>query len=151
MNEGDTRLEDFFLKFIIENSQQLEEIVENKLDGFFLKVEQDTNETLMARGTVNDGENHIEIYMNIGRREEAFVRKVQDLIARAGEGEDNFILCIAKEFNSADIEELMQDVVFYLEKCVHLVFLTVDFKEGDKDKSFNIKEEVGIRVYNKNY
>ena len=150
MNEGDIRLEDFFLKFIIENSQQLEEIVKNKLDGF-LKVEQDTNETLMARGTVNDGENHIEIYMNIGRREEAFVRKVQDLIARAGEGEDNFILCIAKEFNSADIEELMQDVVFYLEKCVHLVFLTVDFKEGDKDKSFNIKEEVGIRVYKKTY
>ena len=150
MNEGDTRLEDFFLKFIIENSQQLEEIAKNKLDGF-LKVEQDTNETLMARGTVNNGENHIEIYMNIGRREEAFVRKIQDLIARAGEGEDNFILCIAKEFNSADIEELMQDVVFYLEKCVHLVFLTVDFKEGDKDKSFNIKEEVGIRVYKKTY
>ena len=149
MNEGD-KLEDFFLKFMLENSKELEEIVENKLDGF-LKVEQDTNETLMARGTVNDGENHIEIYMNIGRREEAFVRKIQDLIARAGEGEDNFILCIAKEFNSADIEELMQDVVFYLEKCVHLVFLTVDFKEGDKDKSFNIKQEVGIRVYNKTY
>ena len=150
MNEGDIRLEDFFLKFIIENSQQLEEIVKNKLDGF-LKVEQDTNETLMARGTVNDGENHIEIYMNIGRREEAFVRKVQDLIARAGEGEDNFILCIAKEFNSADIEELMQDVVFYLEKCVHLVFLTININEESENLKDIIKEQVAIKVYKKTY
>lgn len=145
MNEGDTRLEDWFL--ILMNSQELEEIIESRIDGF-LKIEQDTSETLIARGTVNDVENNIDIYVNIGRREEAFVRKIQDLIARAGEREDNYILCIEKEFDNAEVEELMQDVVFYLEKYIHLIFLTVDFEGNNK---MNLKEQVAIKVYKKTY
>ncbi|WP_321835214.1 hypothetical protein [Clostridium butyricum] len=153
MNEGDdTRLEDWFLRFMLENSQELEEIGEIKFDGF-LKIEQDTSETLIARGTVNDGENNIEIYTNIGRREEAFVRKIQDLIARAGEGEDNYIICTAKEFSSADIEELMQDVVFYLEKCINIIFFKIDINEKSEELNLKdiIKEEVAIKAYKKTY
>ena len=152
MDEGD-KLQEFFLKSILENSQGLEAIIEAKLDGFW-KIEQENNEVLQARGTVNDGENNIEIYTNIGRREEAFVRKIQDLIARAGEGEDNYILCIAKEFDNADVEELMQDVVFYLEKNIKLIFLKVDINiEESEEMNFKdiIKEEVAIKVYKKTY
>ncbi|UZT06173.1 hypothetical protein ONV75_16460 [Clostridium sp. LQ25] len=151
--DDDTRLEDWFLRMILMNSQELEEIVESRIDGF-LKIEQDTSETLIARGTVNDGENNIEIYINIGRREEAFVRKIQDLIARAGEGEDNYIICIAKEFDNADVEELMQDVVFYLEKNIKLIFLKVDINiEESEEMNFKdiIKEEIGIKVYRKEH
>jgi hypothetical protein len=149
--DDDTKLEDWFLRFMLENSQELEEIGEIKFDGF-LKIEQDTSETLIARGTVNDGENNIEIYTNIGRREEAFVRKIQDLIARAGEGEDNYIICIAKDFADADVEELMQDVIFFLEKCIHLIFLKIDFKEDEEmNLKDTIKEQVAIKVYKKTY
>ncbi|WP_252225777.1 hypothetical protein [Clostridium sp. ZBS2] len=151
MNEGDdTRLEDWFLRMILMNSQELEEIVKSRIDGF-LKIEQDTCETLIARGTVNYGENNIEIYTNIGRREVAFVRKIQDLIARAGDGEDKYILCIAQEFSNADIEELMQDTVFYLEKCIHLIFLIININEKSENLKDIIKEQVEIKVYKKTY
>ena len=42
----------------------------------------------------------------------------------------------------------MQDVVFYLEKCIHLIFLTVDFEGNNK---MNLKEQVAIKVYKKTY
>lgn len=111
----------------------------------------------MAQGTGDDGENNIDIYVNIGRKEEAFARKIarkiQELITTAGEVEDNYILCIAKEFNNADIEELMQDVIFYRGKCIHLIFLTVDFEEskGGNLEDIIIKEQVAIKVYKKTY
>ena len=152
MNEGDdTRLEDFFLKFILENSKELEEIIEAKLDGFW-NIKQENNEVLQVQGTGDDGESDINIYVNIGEGDKRFVAKIQDLITRANNGEDNYILCIAKEFDNAEIEELMQDVVFYLEKCIHLIFLKIDFKEsrGENLKDI-IKEEIGIRVYSKTY
>lgn len=153
MNEGDDiRLEDWFLRFMLENSQELEEIIESKIDGDgFLKIKQDTNETLIASGTGDDGESDINIYVNLGGDDKRFVAKIQDLIAKAENEKCNYIICIGNKFDDADVEELMQDVVFYLEKCVHLIFLTVDFEEGDEDKSFNIKQEAGIRVYNKTY
>lgn len=77
---------------------------------------------------------------------------IQDLIARAKEEEDNYIICITKEFDKLDVEELMQNVVFYLDKCVKLIFLTVDFKKV-KHENLNkiLKEEVSIKVYRKNY
>lgn len=106
MNGDDTRLENWFLRFMLMHSQELEKIVESKIDGFW-NIKQENSETLMASGTVDDGENNIEIYTNIGRREEVFVRKIQDLIARANDEEDNYILCIGRKFDSADIEELM--------------------------------------------
>ena len=66
MNEGDdTRLEDFFLKFILENSKELEEIIEAKLDGFW-NIKQENNEVLQVQGTGDDGESDINIYVNIG-------------------------------------------------------------------------------------
>lgn len=149
--DDDTRLEDWFLRFMLENSKELEEIVEAKIDGFW-NIKQENNEVLQAQGTGDDGESDINIYVNLGNREETFVRKIQDLIARAGEGEDNFILCIAKEFDDADVEELMQDVIFFLEKCIHLIFLTVNFEEGEEmNLKDTIKEEVAIKVYKKEY
>lgn len=153
MNEGDNaRLEDFFLKIMLENSKKLEELIGNELNDFW-KIEQESDEILMATGkTKGDDEGQVNIYVNLGQEDDKrFVAKIQDLIARAGEEEKNHILCIGRSFKSADIEELMQVTIFYREKCVYLVFLTIDFEEGDKDKSFNIKQEVGIRVYNKTY
>ena len=149
--DDDARLEDFFLQFILENSKELEEIVEVKFDGFW-NIKQENSERLMATGTGNDGQSDINIYVNLGNREEAFVRKIQDLIARANDEEDNYILCIGRKFDSADIEELMQDVIFYIEKCVHLIFLTVDFKEDEEmNLKDTIKEQVAIKVYKKTY
>lgn len=151
--DDDTKLEDWFLRFMLMHSQELEEIVEVKLDEFWWNIKQESDEILIAMGkTKGDDEGEASIYVNLGKEvDKSFIAKIQDLIARAREGEDNYIICIAKEFADADVEELMQDVVFYLEKCVHLIFLTVDFKEGDEDKSFNIKQEVGIRVYKKTH
>lgn len=152
MNEGDdTRLEDFFLKFVLQNSQELEEMLEVKLDELW-NIKQESDEILMATGkTKGDDEGQVNIYVNLGQGDDnRFIARIQDLIARANEG-DNYILCIGRTFKSEDVEELMQDTIFYREKCVHIVFLTIDFEEGDKDKSFNIKQEVGIRVYNKIY
>lgn len=152
MNEGDTRLEDFFLRFILENNKELEEMLEVKLDGFW-NIKQQSNEVLLAQGTGDDGQSDISIYLNIGERyDKRFVAKIQDLIARAGEGEDNYILCIAREFDNADIEELMQDTIFY-RKCMHLVFLTLDINEESEEINFKdiIKEQMEIKVYKKTY
>lgn len=153
MNEGDdTRLEDWFLRFMLENSQRLEETVGSKLDDFW-NVKQENSEILMAQGTGDDGQSYITIYLNIGEGDDKrFVARIQDLIATAGEGEDNYILCIAKEFSSEDIEELMQDAIFFLEKCIYLIFLKIDFKEYEEMNLKDIiKEEVAMKVYIKEY
>ena len=154
MNEGDnTRLEDFFLQFILENSQNLEEIVEVKLDEFWWNIKQESDEILMAQGIGDDGQSDINIYVNLGQGDDnRFIAKIQDLIAKAENEKCNYIICIGKKFDGADVEELMQDVVFYLEKCIHLIFLKIDFKESE-EMNFDdiIKEEVAIKVYKKTY
>lgn len=111
MNEGDTRLEDFFLNFLLKNSKELEEIVEVKLDEFW-NIKQENDEILIATGkTKGDDEGQVNIYVNIGEGDKRFVARIQDLIIEGGE--DNCIVCIAKSFNEEDIEELMQNVVNY--------------------------------------
>lgn len=149
--DDDTRLEDFFLKFLLENAEELEEIVGIEFDGFW-KIKQESDEVLMATGTGGDGNSDINIYLNLGDDDKRFVSKIQDVIARAMENRKNYIICIAKNFNLDDVEELMQNVVFYLDKCVQLIFLSVDFQEA-KYKNLNkiLREEVAIKVYRKNY
>lgn len=152
MNEGDTRLEDFFLNFLLKNSKELEEIVEVKLDEFW-NIKQENTERLIARGTGDDGQSNISIYLNLGGADKKFIAKIQDLII--GGGEDNSIFCIAKKFNKEQVEELMQNVVsFYSEKKnIKLIFITIKNYEESENMNLTdiIKQEVGIRVYNKIY
>lgn len=154
MNEGDNaRLEDFFLKIMLENSKKLEGLIGNELNDFW-KIEQESDEILMATGkTKGDDEGQVNIYVNIGQGDDKrFVARIQDLIARAREGEDNYILCLARKFDNTEIEEIMQDIIFFREKNIYLIFLTVNFEERE-EMNFKdiIKEEVGIKVYRKKY
>ena len=153
MNEGDdTRLEDFFLKFVLENSQQFEAMLEVKLDELW-NIKQENDEVLLAEGTGDDGQSNISIYLNLGGADKRFIAKIQDLII--GGGEDNSIFCIAKKFNKEQVEELMQNVVsFYSEKKnIKLIFITIKNYEESENMNLTdiIKQEVGIRVYNKIY
>lgn len=144
MNEGDNaRLEDFFLKIMLENSKKLEELIGNELNDFW-KIEQESDEILMATGkTKGDDEGQVNIYVNIGQGDDKrFVARIQDLIARAREGEDNYIICLARKFGDTEIEEIMQDIIFFREKNIYLIFLTVNFEE---------REEIGIKVYRRNH
>ncbi|MFR2886627.1 MAG: hypothetical protein ACLTDM_00345 [Clostridium butyricum] len=142
MNVGDTRLEDFFLRFILENSQELEKMVKVKLDRLW-KIKRESNKVLLAQGTGDDGESNISIHLNIGEGDKRFVAKIQDLIIEGRQ--DNSILCIAKNFNKEDVEELVQNVVsFYKEKNTKLIFITIKNYEESEEINFNdiIKEEV---------
>lgn len=155
MNEGDNaRLEDFFLKIMLENSKKLEGLIGNELNDFW-KIEQESDEILMATGkTKGDDDGQVNIYVNLGQGDDKrFVARIQDLIIEGGE--DNSILCITKKFNKEDVEELMQNVTsFYSEKKnVKLIFITIKNHEESEKMNFKdiIKEEVAIKVYKKTY
>lgn len=152
MDEGD-KLQDFFLKFILENSQGLEAIIEAKLDELW-NIKQKSDEILIATGkTKGDDEGQVNIYVNIGEGDKRFVARIQDLIIEGGE--DNSILCITKKFDKEDVEELMQNVTssYSEKKNIKLIFVNIKNNEESEDMNFKdiIKEEVGIKVYRKNY
>lgn len=152
MNEGDdTRLEDFFLKFML--NTEVEEIVGSKLDELW-NIKQKSDEILIATGkTKGDDEGQVNIYVNIGEGDKRFVARIQDLIIEGGE--DNSILCITKKFDKEDVEELMQNVTssYSEKKNIKLIFVNIKNNEESEDMNFKdiIKEEVGIKVYRKNY
>ncbi len=153
MNEGDAILEHFFLNFLLENSKKLEAMLEVKLSEFW-NINQENDEILIATGkTKGDDEGQVNIYVNIGEGDKRFVARIQDLIIEGGE--DNYILCITKKFNKEEVEELMQNVTsFYSEKKnVKLIFITIKNNEEREDMNFKdiIKEEIGIKVYRKEY
>jgi hypothetical protein len=153
MNEGDTRLEYFFLNFLLENSKELEAMLEAKLDELW-NIKQKSDEILIATGkTKGDDEGQVNIYVNIGEGDKRFVARIQDLIIEGGE--DNSILCITKKFDKEDVEELMQNVTssYSEKKNIKLIFVNIKNNEESEDMNFKdiIKEEVGIKVYRKNY
>lgn len=153
MNEGDTRLEYFFLNFLLENSKELEAMLEAKLDELW-NIKQKSDEILIATGkTKGDDEGQVNIYVNIGEGDKRFVARIQDLIIEGGE--DNSILCITKKFDKEDVEELMQNVTssYSEKKNIKLIFVNIKNNEESEDMNIKdiIKEEVGIKVYRKNY
>lgn len=98
-----------------------------------------------------------------------FIIEVQDVIVCAELEKDNKVVCIVTNLDEEIIEELMQDVVFFREKGIELVFLFInkdvikifaEARENGKDEEGEEKlkilktifiEKRGMKIYNEKF
>ena len=111
-------------QYLIKNKDKLEETinVRNK------KIELNYDEKLKVVELTGEGKNEEKIYVSIqldNERYKEHIIQIQNFIVKSEENKNNIILYIMQEFNEEVILELMQDVVFYSDKTLELIFVSV--------------------------
>lgn len=123
-------------------------------------------------GIEGEGDSGERIFIKLQLREgnySDFIIEVQDVIVCAELDKDNKVVCIVINLEEDIIEELMQDAIFFREKQIELIFLTINrdaikiFEEtrenGEEEKGDEklkilktiFLEKRGMKIYNEKF
>ena len=111
-------------QYLIENKDKLDELINIRNN----KIELHYDEKLKIVEMTGEGENEEKIYVSIQLDKERYkehIIQIQNFIVTSEAEKNNIILYIMQEFNEEVILELMQDVIFYNEKTIELIFVSV--------------------------
>jgi len=111
-------------QYLIENKDKLDELINIRNN----KIELHYDEKLKIVEMTGEGENEEKIYVSIQLDKERYkehIIQIQNFIVTSEADKNNIILYIMQEFNEEVILELMQDVIFYNEKTIELIFVSV--------------------------
>ena len=111
-------------QYLIKNKDKLDEIINIRNN----KIELHYDEKLKVVEMTGEGENEEKIYVSIQLDKERYkehIIQIQNFIVTSEADKNNIILYIMQEFNEEVILELMQDVIFYNEKTIELIFVSV--------------------------
>lgn len=152
-------------EYIISNKDKLEEALGIRIKELNLMENRESGR-VGIEGVGESGENiFIKLQLDEGNYSD-FIIEVQDVIVCSELEKDNKVVCIVINLEEDIIEELMQDVIFFREKQIELVFLAVnrDAMEiikgiGEEEKGEeNLKilktiflEKRGMKVYNEKF
>lgn len=160
--------EEYFLaEYLINNKDNLEKSLGIRIKELNL-VEKKRNKKIEINGEGEDDERIfliIDLDNNYGKN----IARIQDCLALAKQGEQNIIIYIATKFEESFIKEGMEDVVFFSENDIELVFLDFNKKllkkskymdgngeEEKRDGELKLLERIflekrGMKVYNRKF
>lgn len=157
--------EHLLAEYIARNKDKLEEALGIRIKELNLMENRESGR-VGIEGVGESGENiFIKLQLDEGNYSD-FIIEVQDVIVCSELEKDNKVVCIVINLEEDIIEELMQDVIFFREKQIELVFLAVnrDAMEiikgiGEEEKGEeNLKilktiflEKRGMKVYNEKF
>ena len=155
-------------EYLVSNKDKLGEVLGIRINNLNL-IESKESGRVGIEGVGDTGENiFIKLQLGEGNYSD-FIIEVQDVIVCAELEKDNKVVCIVINFDEEVIEELMQDAIFFREKQIELIFLTINReaikifeearKNGEEEKGEeNLKilktifiEKRGMKVYNEKY
>lgn len=155
-------------EYLINNKDKLEEALGIRIKELNL-IESRESGSIGIEGVGDTGERiFIKLQLKEGNYSD-FIIEVQDVIVCAELEKDNKVVCIVINLDEEIIEELMQDVIFFREKQIEIIFLAINreaikiFKEISKNAEDEKGEEKlkilktiflekkGMKIYNEKY
>ena len=112
-------------EYLINNKDKLGDLLGIRIKELNL-IQNSESKRVGIEGVGESGET---IYIKLQLKEDNysdFIIEVQDVIVCAELEKDNKVVCIVTNLDEEIIEELMQDVVFFREKGIELVFLFIN-------------------------
>lgn len=156
--------EEYFLaEYLLKNKDKLEKVLGIRIKELNLNKDKE-NGRVGIEGESNAGEKiFAKLHLEEGNYSD-FIIEVQDVIVCAELEKDTKVVCIVINLDEEIIEELMQDAIFFREKQIELIFLTVNkavmniLKEisGHSDEKLKLLERIflekrGMRIYNQKF
>ena len=155
-------------EYIIRNKDKLEKVLGIRISGLRLSENRDVGSVGIEGEGIAGERIFIKLHLREGNYSD-FIIEVQDIIVCAELKKDSKIVCILINLDEEIIEELMQDAIFFREKQIELVFLSInkdvikifeemmgiDEEEKGEEKLKILKtiflEKKGMKVYNEKY
>ena len=155
-------------EYLMRNKDKLEEALGIRIKDLNL-IQNSESKRVGIEGECDTGESiFIKLQLDEGNYSDLII-EVQDVIVSSELEKDNKVVCILINLNEEIIEELMQDAIFFREKQIELIFLTINrdvvkiFEEarenGEEEKGEEklkilktiFLEKKGMKVYNEKY
>lgn len=157
-----------FAEYLARNKDKLQKALGIRIKELNLIENRESGRVeIIGEGDV--GENiSIKLQLNESNYSDLII-EVQDFIVSSELEKDSKIICIVINMNEEIIEELMQDAIFFREKQIELVFLSInndvikifaEARENDEDENGEEKlkilktiflEKRGMKVYNEKF